>query len=320
MKNEGKIINYLNDSFGWNVEIESFDVFRGRIPYALLSAAEFSVIKCEDFRGVAIEPKPEYDFRMIRNLVNTVERKTGIPALLILENLDAYQRRVLIDSRTNFIVPDRQIFFPVLGILLNERGLGVRQSKSDMLSAVAVALIVYQLTKRNLQGKNVSQIAEIMGYSVKTLSLAVNELEHNGFVAFRQEGRKKLMDFILSPKEMWEKIYDMSDSPVEKRMFTVNDELMKEIGVKASDSALSDVSMLAPPQQPVYAVYARNPRLRELNLNQNDGTSIIEVWKTDPKLTAVNGNLDIFSLALSYKDDDDPRVKKEIDKILTEKL
>ena len=320
MKNESKIINYLHDSFGWNVEIENFDAFRGRLPYVLLSAAEFSVVRCNDFKGVAIEPKPEYDFRMIRNLVNTVERKTGIPALLILENLDAYQRRVLIDNRTNFIVPDRQIFFPVLGILLNERGLGVRQSKSDMLSVVAVAMVVYQLTKRNLQGKSVSQIAEIMGYSVKTLSLAVNELEQNGFVAFRQEGRKKLMDFILSPKEMWEKIYDMSDSPVEKRMFTVNDEIMKEIGVKASDSALSDVSMLAPPQQPVYAVYARNPRLRELNLNQNDGTSIIEVWKTDPKLTAVNGNLDIFSLALSYKDDDDPRVKKEIDKILTEKL
>lgn len=320
MKKESKIINYLYTSFGWNVEIESFDAFRGRIPYALLSASEFSLIKCGDFRGVAIEPKPEYDFRMIRNLVSTVERKTGIPALLILENLDPYQRRVLIDSRINFIVPDRQIFFPVLGILLNERGLGVRQSKSDRLSAVAVALILYQLSKRSLQGKSVSQVAEIMGYSVKTLSLAVNELEQNGFVSFRQDGRKKLLDFYLSPKEMWDKMYDMSDSPVEKRMYTVNDEITKEIGVKSSDSALSDMSMLAPPQHPVYAVYARNPRLKELALNPSDGTSIIEVWKTDPKLTAVNEDLDIFSLALSYKDDDDPRVKKEIDKILTEKL
>lgn len=49
---------------------------------------------------------------MIRNLVCTVERKTEMAALLVIENLDSYQRRVLIDSRINFIVPDKQIYFP----------------------------------------------------------------------------------------------------------------------------------------------------------------------------------------------------------------
>ncbi len=320
MKNEGKIKNYLSASFGWNVEIESFDTHKGKLPYALLSTAEYTVVRYKDFECVGIEPRQGYDFRMIRNLVGTVERKTGMTSILILENMDSYQRRILIDSRINFIVPDKQIYLPSLGILLNERGLGVRQPESEKLSAVAVAVVILQLSKRSLQGKSVSQVAEIMGYSVKTLSLAVNELEQNGFVSFRQYGRKKLLDFNLSPKEMWDKMYDMSDSPVEKRMYTVNDEITKEIGVKSSDSALSDMSMLAPPQYPVYAVYARNPRLKELALNPSDGTSIIEVWKTDPKLTAINEGLDIFSLALSYKDDDDPRVKKEIDKILTEKL
>lgn len=320
MENESKLINYLHASLGWNIEIESFDAFRRRLPYALLSAAEFSIIRCEGFKCVVIEPKLGYDFHMIRNLVSTVGLKTGIPSLLILENLNSYQRRVLINSRINFIVTGKQIFFPVLGILLNERGLGVRPPKSERLSAVAIALIVYQLSKRSLQGKSVSQAAEIMGYSVKTLSLATNELEQNGFVSFCHDGRKKLLDFILSPKEMWDRMYDMSDSPVEKKLFTVNDDIIKEIGVKASDSALSDVSMLAPPKQPLYAVYARNPRLKELGLNPNDGTSIVEVWKTDPMLTAVNGGLDIFSLALSYKDDDDPRVKKEIDKTLRQVL
>lgn len=320
MKNEGKIKNYLSTSFGWKVEIESFDTNKGKLPYALLSTAEYGVVRYKDFECVAIEPKQGYDFRMIRNLVGTVERKTGMTAILVIENLDSYQRRVLIDSRINFIVPDKQIYLPSLGILLNERGLGVRKYESEKLSAVAVAVIVFQLTKRNLQGKSVSQVAEAMGYSVKTLSLAVNELEQHGLVSFRQEGRKKLLDFTLSPKEMWEKMYALSESPVEKRMYTTEASIMSEIGVKASDTALSEVSMLVPPRQPVYAVYGRNPRLNELSLNPNDGTAIIEVWKTDPKLTAVNGNMDIFSLALSYKGEDDPRVKKEIDKILIEKL
>lgn len=320
MKNEGKIKEYLLNSFGWNVKFDSPDSLKGCLPYALLGAAEYAIISYADFSGVAIEPRTNDDFRMIRNLVDTVERKTGKPALLVLEGLDSYQRRVLIENRINFIVPCRQLFLPVLGILMNERGLGFRQSSQDTLSPVATAIIMNQLSKGNIQGRSVSQVAEAMGYSVKTLSLAVNELEEQGLVTVRQEGRKKLLDFTYSPKELWDKTYTLADSSVEKRMFTAKKALAAEIGIKASDSALSEVSMLSAPQQDVYAVYARNPRLKELELNQNDGSAIIEIWKTDPALTAENGNADIFSLALTYKEDDDPRIRKEMDKLLAEKL
>lgn len=320
MKYEGKIKDYLQNSFGWNVGFESFDSHKGKLPYALLGAAEYAMIKCQDFNGVAIAPKSEDDFRMTRNLVGTVERKIGMPTILILEHLDSYQRRVLIDSRINFIVPDKQLYLPTFGILMQERSLGVRQSSQEKLSAVAVAVIILQLAKGTLNGKSVSQVAEIMGYSIKTLSLAVNELAQHGLIALRQEGRKKLLDFTLLPKQMWDKIYPMAESPIERRMFTADKEMAAEIGIRASDSALSEVSMLIPPIQEVYAVYARNPRLKELDLNVSDGSAIIEIWKTDPSLSAEGGNADIFSLALTYKEDDDPRVRKELEKIINEKL
>lgn len=320
MKNEGKIKEYLLNSFGWDVRFDSPDSLKGCLPYALLGAAEYAIISYADFSGVAIEPRTSDDFRMIRNLVDAVERKTGKPALLILEGLDSYQRRVLIENRINFIVPCRQLYLPALGILMNERGLGVRQSPQDTLSTVATAIIVNQLSKGNIQGRSVSQAAEAMGYSVKTLSLAVNELEERGLVTVRQEGRRKLLDFTLSPKELWDMINTLADSPVEKRMFTDKKTLATEIGIKASDSALSEVSMLSAPQQEVFAVYSRNPRLKELDLNPIDGSAAIEIWKTDPALTAEDGNADIFSLALTYKEDDDPRIRREIDKLLTERL
>lgn len=320
MKNIGKIKEYLLKSFGWHVEFEGFDTHNGKLPYALLGVAEYTLIRCQDFNGVAIEPKSEEDFRMTRNLVSTVERKTGMPVLLIVESLDHYQRRVLIDNRINFIVPNKQIYLPAVGVLMNERGLGVRQAASERLSGVATAIITLQLSKGTLQGKSVSQAADIMGYSVKTLSLAVNQLEENGLVTLKPEGRKKILDFILPPKELWNKAFNLSDSPMEKRMFAIDKEMASKIGIKASDSALSEISMLAAPQKEVYAVYARNPQLRDLELNPNDGSVIIEVWKTDPALAAANGIVDIFSLTLTYKDDDDPRIRKELDKLLTENL
>lgn len=320
MKNEGKIKDYLLDSFGWEVVFEDFATHKGKLTYAILGAADYAIVRCQDFYGVAIEPKSEDDFRMVRNLVDSLERRTGMSAILILENLDSYQRRVLIEKRINFIVPDKQIYLPTLGIFMNERGLGIRQSLSDRLSAIAVAIIILQLSKGNLKGKSVSQVAEIMGYSIKTLSLAVNELAQHGLITLRQEGRKKLLDFTLPPKELWEKVYSMADTPVERKLFSHDNKKALEIGIKTSDSALSEVSMLTAPQKEIYAVYARDPRLKEMDLNSNDGTVIIEIWKTDPTLSSVDGKADIFSLALSYKGDDDPRIRKELNKILEEKL
>lgn len=320
MKNIGKIKDYLLNSFGWKVEFEDFDKLRGKLPYSLLEAAEYTVLRYRDFKGVAIEPKSEDDFRLTRNLVNTVERKTGMRVLLILESLAPYQRRVLIDNNINFIVPNKQIYLPAVGVLINERGLGVYKAVTDKLTGVSTAIITLQLSKGTLQGKSISQAAVIMGYSVKTISLAVSQLEDNGLVSLRQEGRKKILDFLLPPAELWYKAYALSESPVEKRMFTANKEMASKIGIKASDSALSEISMLAEPQQEVYAVYGRNPQLNALELNPSDGSTIIEIWKTDPVLSSTNGIADIFSLALSYKDDDDPRVRKELDKLLNENL
>lgn len=320
MKNIGKIKDYLRKSFGWNVEFDDFDVLRGNIPYALLDSAEYSMVRCMQFKGVAIEPKPSVDFRTIKSVVRTVERKTGMSVILILDRLDHYQRRVLIENRINFLVPNRQIYLPSMCVLVNERGLGALQSEADMLSGVATAVITLQLSKGILQGKSISQVAGIMGYSVKTLSLAVSQLEQRGLVSYVQAGRKKLLDFRLPPKELWEKAYTLSESPVERRLFTLNKEKASEIGIKSSDTALSEISMLAPPQQDVYAVCARNPELKDLDLNPNDGQAIVEVWKTDPKLGATDGNVDIFLLALTYKNDDDPRIKKELDKLLSEYL
>ncbi len=198
--------------------------------------------------------------------------------------------------------------------------MGVKQLSTDRLSMVATALLLVHLSGKSLQGKSVSDVADIMGYSVKTLSLAVKELEQQELVSIRQEGRKKLLDFRLPSKELWEKVVEIGENPIEKRLFTSDVVLAKEIGVVASDSALSEISMLSSPNQPIYAVYNRNPRIKELNLNSHDGSAVIEVWKSDPALSAKDGLTDVFSLALTYKDDDDPRIKKELDKIIAETL
>lgn len=320
MNNKGNIKEFIQNAFGWRIEFENFDSIKGNLPYILLGAAEYSVINCDGFKGITIQPKEENDFRMIKNIAQNIERMTGLTSVLILENLDSHQRRSLTENHISFIIPGKQLYIPAIGAMMTERGMGHKSSASDKLSPVATAVLLMHLSHRSLQGKSVTEVAEIMGYSVKTLSLAVKELEQQGLIATRQEGRKKLMEFILPSTKIWEKVGELSENPIEKRLFTSNDCLAKEIGMLASDSALAELSMLSSPDQSIYAVYGRNPRLKELELNSYDGNAIIELWKFDPCITAKNGIVDPFSLALSYKDDDDPRVWKELNKLINESL
>ena len=54
--------------------------------------------------------------------------------------------------------------------------------------------------------------------------------------------------------------------------------------------------MLTLPSNKTFAVYKRDKRIKELELNPSVGTSVIEIWKADPKLNAKNGNADIWKI------------------------
>lgn len=320
MNYQGKISEYLSHSFGWDVKFGELGILKNKISFGLLRSADYSIFELKDIKAVAIKLQPEDDFRFVKNLAKTVRKMVGMETLLVFENIDSYQRRSLIENRINFIVPDRQVYLPSVGIMLNERGLGMQQHDDEKLSPVATAVIISFLEQFIPEGISISDIAQRLGYSIKTLSLAISELERHGIVSTYKEGRAKKVLFPKGRKSIWEQAYPLMINPVEKILYTDNVKLAANIGVKASDTALSEISMLAGPQQDVYAVYARDPRLNELDLNPNDGTLAIEIWKINPILTAKNGIADPFSLALTYKEEDDPRVNNELEKVLSESL
>ena len=320
MQYQGNIKEYIQQSFGWNVRFSSLNDVKNRIPYGIFNAADYDCVEIDNFKGVAIKPYSEDDFRMIKNIATTLEKRLDMPVILILDGINSYQRKSLIESRIGFVIPGKQIYIPQMGALMSERGLGVNVSTIEKLSTVAGAIITLHLGAKSLQGLSISDVAKIMGYSIKTLSLAAAELERLGLISFKLEGRKKLLDFPLSNKELWEKAFPMIDSPVEKVLYSSNLALASEIGVKSSDSVLSEISMLTSPPQDTYAIYVRDHNLGELNLNDSTGDIKVEVWKTNPAIFTKNGIMDIFSLALSYKNDDDPRVWKELNKLINEAL
>lgn len=109
-------------------------IYQYKLPYTLLSAADYGILKIEGLKFAILKPAKE-DFRHTKNLVVNIERRKNLP-VVVLDSLDTYQRKSLIESKINFIITERQLYVPTIGILLNERGMGHRNTFNETFSSI----------------------------------------------------------------------------------------------------------------------------------------------------------------------------------------
>ena len=113
-------------------------------------------IKIEGLKFVILKPAKE-DFRNTNNLVVNIERRLNLP-IVVLDSIDTYQRKSLIESKINFIIPERQLYVPTIGILLNERGKGHRNTFNEKLSSISTMILLMHLNKKTKEGKSVQKL------------------------------------------------------------------------------------------------------------------------------------------------------------------
>ena len=76
--------------------------------------------------------------------------------------------------------------------------------------------------------------------------------------------------------------------------------------------------MLATPDRPVFVMHAANKLTQSISKEcieypkVGDGTCEIELWSYDPQFFATGNSVDVLSLYLSLKDEDDERVQQAL--------
>ena len=84
------------------------------------------------------------------------------------------------------------------------------------------------------------------------------------------------------------------------------------------ETALSERSMLSAPPTPVFAATGaalRDSAVFEQADSKDDARSVIQVWSYDPGVIGADG-VDGYSLYLSLKDVNDPRVQGELEDMM----
>lgn len=266
----------------------------------------------------------EKQVQQIKNILNQ-------RVVVILENVQAYNRKRLIEKGINFIVPGKQLYLPDLLVDLRESYTHPKaKQKSEKLLPSAQFLLIYHIIHRNenwkLEEHPFKEIARKLDYTPMAITNAIDNLKYNDLVEVIGE-KEKFIRFRYDRSELWNitQQQNLLVNPVLKTVFV--DEKPKDLFLlKSNSSALPEYTDLNPSRQEYYAIektvfYGLQKSNALVNPNEYEGRYALEIWKYNPlNLVGELPNdlpvVDPLSLNLSVKDSRDERVEMALDQII----
>lgn len=252
---------------------------------------------------------------------NRIANLTGTPVVFILKPGPTYERQRLMDKGVYFVMSDQYAHLPML-IALEKTS---NRKIAAALTPVAQYLLFYHLQEGNLEGLSAKEIAELIPYSYESTTLGITCLEDVRLCKKVQaDKKKKTIHFELKGKDLWDKAQSYLISPLEQRIFCDDIRTYSDYPV-CGINALAHYTWLNPDPEKMFMLSSKEYRALKasdsfVNLNAYDGNVMIEVWKYPP-VGLINEQkqwVDCLSLALTLKAENDPRIEKEVERMIKE--
>lgn len=327
-----KIRKYLEEVLGVKVQVQKVAEQKlGRLPLFIREMYHFFETSLFEMEILLAEYKDDDNFTVgqVEKQLTIINKALNKKVVLLMPEITSFNRKRLIDKGINFIVPGRQLFLPDIFIDLRENFTPVRsRRRREMLQPSAQLILLYHLLHKNdpLDQAMLKELAQKFSYTQTAITKAINDLEYHELI--RLHGSKsKFIEFKLDRRGLWEKLIEdeIYVNPVLKRVYT--DDFPDELKLLRSNvSALAEYTDLNPGRIHFFALdkvkfYSLRKENRLNDLNENDGSICLEIWKYDPlKLAKGDSNdnlvVDPLSLYLSLKESKDERIEMELEKLL----
>jgi DNA-binding MarR family transcriptional regulator len=231
-------------------------------------------------------------------------------------------RKQLIKHGIAFVVPNRQLFAPQMGMVLTERFGAEPRRENEIASPATQALLVWFLNHHPItETWHPFHEAALLGYTGMTATRAVRELLQFNLFELEQRGRAKYLRLAGDRRELWEKAKPHLRTPVFRTLWTYDQRILKATGACwAGESALAQITMLNEPQQQVVAVTSEAiQKAKQAGIffeprEIADGVAV-QVWRYRPEMLDKK-TVDPLSLWLSLRDRQDNRIQMALDEIV----
>lgn len=269
---------------------------------------------------MATKGKTEQTPATIQKHMLQVRKKWPDEVIYLQQKVTAYNRKRLIQHKIPFVVPLNQMYLPFLGIDLREHFRNIREPEASFSPSTQV-VVLYGLSHHGQLRLTPKTLANELGYSMMTMTRALDELDGVGLGTIAMEGRERVLRFNQDKRQVWETALERLRNPVKKRIW-VKTFSNKSFGVKAGLSALATYSNLAEPVNPVLALEGKHWKkiktsddVMILDIAEPDASEL-EIWSYSPNLFANKGVVDRFSLFLSTREDNDERVQSALESMM----
>ncbi len=329
-----RLKEYIKNTLGASVNIRTLPK-KGKAVLPLYIKETYDVYVTELFNRklILIKDKNNTRFKALqtRKNIDLVKKVLNKNVILVLTELEAYNRKRLIEQGVNFIVLNKQMYMPDLLIDLrdiNTNGKS-RNINTKLLPSAQFLLIFHIIHKNNqfnIEDYSFKEIAKITGYTPMAISKAVENLKILKLVTVTGEKQKQIK-FNYTKSELWHTVnkQNLLINPVIKKVF-VDEKPESEQLPYSNNSALPEYTDMNPTKQVYYAMdknkfyhLQRNDLLK--NPNDTEGQYCLEIWKYNPvtlllKYQTDNFVIDPLSLYISLEDVKDERVEMALEQII----
>ncbi len=312
---KGALEIYLKENIDETINVQPWDG-KKKFPMFLLELYNFYGAEILGQHCILIEILQEAPgIDVIRKHMKAMNMTVDEHLIFLYKSISWFRRKSLIENRVPFVVEDGQMYLPFLGLDLKKTTDRPIKKVTTFSSSTQLAFL-YLLYNGDMT-IYATELAAVLNTSNMTASRSLNDLYDVGLLTYEIGGetrRSKKYKRIGDPEYYREGIRYLKN-PVRKTVYT--GERVEDVPA-AGMEALSMISMMNPPKNPVIAI--SKERLIEIEpyLVKNRDRIVdeklteIEVWSYNPTLLSKEKYVDIASLVLSLKEINDERVEQAL--------
>ena len=285
-----------------------------KMPFFILDRYDIQKASIDSTNALFLYLKTDLDHvGTLQKHIARIQREEHLPAVLVLETINRYRRDALIGAKIPFLVPDKQLYLPFIGAVLQERfdSEGAKFEKFTPVTQVLFFYYMYQPQKSFYT----SQAVKDLGYSAMSITRAVKQLVQTGLFEETKDGVQKVLTGRLEKRELHEQLRHLLINPIRKKVYMSKGDLDERFCI-AGESALARHTMLSEPPFACYAVDSKYQPKHYPDINDPEHYASVELWKYDPIILSRDGVVDPLSLATSMNDCSNERIEESVDELL----
>ena len=266
---------------------------------------------------IFVYPKDELEsVSSVKKHFDRIVNTEKTPAVLIPRHLTYRQKEYLLRDHIPFVVEGKQIYLPFMAVYLQERGDGEKQDITAILPSAQLLLLFY--IYHGCGELLTSEASQKLGFTATSISRASRQLEEMGYIKSEKRGVQKVIYSDQKPKELFYAARERMCNPVKRTIYVPKTMIDTDL-LLSGYSALSEYSMINPPMVECFAAGSVAVWEKEASaeLQSSDDQCAVELWRYDSRKLCIGNCVDKLSLALALSTDNDERIEKAVEKMLT---